>query len=646
MAPEVTPRGTKVLVVEDERLVALDIQHMLMHLGYEVLASAASADEAIACASTSCPDVVLMDIRIKGARDGIEAASLLRERFDVPIVYLTAHADRATIERAKQTAPYGYLTKPFTEAALTSAIEIATFKHQMDRKLRERERWFSTTLSSIGDAVVAVDLKGAITYMNPEAERLLGIDSADAKGQLARSIVQLDPPSQPASPLDHALQSRQSFVVSEAQLRGPAGHVRTIADSVSPVVADGELLGAVMVFRDVTEEKRLEKRAELTERLASLGAMAAGVAHEVNNPLMVVVGNSALLLDELRHLAELLGDDPARDRARLLGMIAAQSDVVQSSERIARIVADMRTLSQPARLPDHGSEVSAAVAWAVHATAHEFVDRATVEVERLDEGAWVRLDSGRLEQVLINLLVNAAHAIPSGHLQDNRVVLRKRREAGKVVIEISDTGTGMPPEVLERVFEPFFTTTGQGGGMGLGLALCRGIISAAGGELEAESQVGKGSVFRIWLPEAEADATSPSGPPSPQAVPGSRRARLLMIDDEPMLLRTLPRMIPSHDVVCLENAEEALSLLERDPGFDIIFCDLMMPTMTGMQFYEALLARAPQLARRVVFLTGGVTSANTADFLRVVDNDCLTKPILPRALRSFVAERLAAPERS
>lgn len=626
--------------------MALDIQHMLTHLGYDVLATAASADDAIARASKTCPDVVLMDIRIKGERDGIEAAALLRERFDVPIVYLTAHADAATVERAKQTAPYGYLTKPFTEAMLTSAIEIATFKHQMDRKLRERERWFSTTLSSIGDAVVAVDLEGAISYLNPEAEKLLGVSFAEAKGKLARTIVQLDAPSQPASPLEHVLRTRQSFTVREAQLRGPAGLARTISDSVSPVVADGEMLGAVMVFRDVTEEKRLEQRLELSERLASLGAMAAGVAHEVNNPLAVVVGNSTLLLDEMRQLAERLGDAAAANRAQLLTMIDAQSDVVQSSKRIARIVDDMRAFSQPVRLPEQGGEVSTAIAWAVRATAHEFAQRATLKVEQLAEGARVRLDSGRLEQVLINLLVNAAHAIPAGHAAENSVVIRTRRESGRVVLEVSDTGTGMPPEVLKRLFEPFFTTKGRAGGTGLGLALCHGIITAAGGELEAESELGKGSLLRVWLPEAEALATRPSGPQPDNAIPGSRRARILMIDDEPMLLRTLPRMLPSHDVVGLEHAQDALSLLAHDTGFDIIFCDLMMPTMTGVEFYEALLARAPQLARRVVFLTGGVTSASTADFLRVVDNDCLAKPILPRTLQAFVKLRLELLQRS
>lgn len=172
---DLTARGPKVLIVEDELLVAMDIQQMLTHLGYVVFAPTASAEEAIASASATCPDVVLMDIRIKGERDGIETASVLGQRFDVPVVYLTAHADANTVERAKQTAPYAYLTRPFTEGALTSAIEIAAFKHRTDRKLRERERWFSTTLRSIGDAVVTVDLSGKVSYLNPEAERLLGI---------------------------------------------------------------------------------------------------------------------------------------------------------------------------------------------------------------------------------------------------------------------------------------------------------------------------------------------------------------------------------------------------------------------------------------------------------------------------------------
>jgi two-component system, cell cycle sensor histidine kinase and response regulator CckA len=633
-----TPHKTKVLVVEDERLVALDLQHMLTHLGYDVIGTVASADETIARASTTCPDVVLMDIRIQGARDGIETASLLRERLDVPVLYLTAHADEATIERAKRTTPYGYLTKPFTEAALTSAIEIATFKHQMDRRLRERERWFSTTLRSIGDAVVAVDLKGVVTYLNPEAERLLGIGSAEAVGRPARSLVQLDAPSQPASPLDHVLRSRQSLVVHEAQLKGPTGPTRTVSNSVSPVIDDGELLGAVMVFRDVTEEKRLEKRVELADRLASLGTMAASVAHEINNPLAIVVASAELLLSDLRQLVARLGDE-APERAQLLAMIDTQADTVAASDRIARIVKDMRTLSQAPGVVAHTSELAAAVAWAVRATAHEFVHRATVTVEQLAPGARVKLDSARLEQVLVNLLANAAHAIPSGHVADNRVVVRLRREPGRVVVEVSDTGEGMPAQVLKRLFEPFFSTKGLSGGTGLGLSICRGIVTGADGDMEAESQLGKGSVFRFWLPEAQAEGSEVATKAA--AAPESRRARILMIDDEAMLRRTYPRLIPSHDVVSLESAQDALSLLERDPDFDIIFCDLMMPAMTGTEFYEALLARAPPLARRVVFMTGGIVNERVADLLRGLGNECLSKPFTSEALRAFVQQRLA-----
>src|SRR6185295_17635126 len=165
-----SPQSHSVLIVEDERIVAKDLQHTLAAMGYDAFAIASSADEALSHASEKCPDLVLMDIRIKGAHDGIETADLLRQRFGVPVVYLTAHADDATIERAKRTTPYGYLMKPVKSAELRSAIEVTIHRHEMEKRLRERERWFATTLRSIDDAVITVDVEGMIAFANPAAE--------------------------------------------------------------------------------------------------------------------------------------------------------------------------------------------------------------------------------------------------------------------------------------------------------------------------------------------------------------------------------------------------------------------------------------------------------------------------------------------
>src|SRR3954469_24655646 len=156
-----------VLVVEDERVVAKDLQRTLTNLGYEVPVTVATADDAIRAAAERCPDLVLMDIRIKGARDGIETAEIWKSRFDVPVVYLTAYADQQTVSRAKLTEPHAYLLKPVKVDELRTAVEIAIYKHEMERRHRERERWFATTLRSIGDAVISTDASGCITLMNP-----------------------------------------------------------------------------------------------------------------------------------------------------------------------------------------------------------------------------------------------------------------------------------------------------------------------------------------------------------------------------------------------------------------------------------------------------------------------------------------------
>ena len=332
--------GTRVLVVEDERIVARDLQEMLLEMGYDPYAVAASADEAIARAAERALDLALLDIRIRGSRDGITLAGLLREQFGVPVVFLTAHADDATLDRAKRTEPYGYLVKPVKAAELRSAIEIALFRHAMEKRLRESERWFATTLHSIADAVVTVDLAGNVRFMNAAAEALTGVSRADALGRPAREVVRVVAPPEAAAPLERALDARAPISLREATLATAAGPERVIADSVAPVVDRDEMLGAVMVFRDITEHKQLQRQLEVADRLASLGTMAAGVAHEVNNPLSVVIANATYVQSELERLASERPDDGALAEA-----ISAQDDLARAASRIARIVGELRAFA-------------------------------------------------------------------------------------------------------------------------------------------------------------------------------------------------------------------------------------------------------------------------------------------------------------
>ncbi len=644
-------KANSVLIVEDERIVAKDLQQTLADMGYDAFAIASSADQAIARASERCPDVVLMDIRIKGQRDGVEAAAVLRERFGVPVVFLTAHADDATIERAKRTEPHGYLVKPVKSAELRSAIEVAVYRHEMEKRLRERERWFSTTLRSIADAVITVDIAGKITFMNPAAEVLTGITFADGVGRPARDVVRLvdaEAGVQSETPLDCALQQRRTVELPEARLLGAGATSRIIGDSAAPVVDKEELLGAVMVFRDVTEQKLLQKQLELADRLSSLGSMAAGVAHEVNNPLAVVMVNAAFVLEEMARVRIELGsrgDGQNEDLIRVLDEAEqAQADIQSAASRIGRIVADLKVFSRPAPQASGDADVGRAIAWAIRTTAHEFRHRARLTTH-VAEVPLAQADETKLGQVLLNLLMNAAHAIAPGNVEGNEVSVRAATdEANRVIIEVTDTGCGMAPDVLERIFEPFFTTKTVGEGTGLGLSICHGIVNSLGGQIQVESAVGKGSVVRVLLPPAtherrEVALAGPVASPTRETV---LRGRILVIDDEKTVLRALKRILADHDLVCTESAREALGMIERGETFDLIFSDVMMPMMTGIEFYETLLERNLELARRVVFISGGAVTAKVESFLRSVPNLRIEKPFEVVNLRETVQHLLAS----
>jgi CheY-like chemotaxis protein len=256
----------------------------------------------------------------------------------------------------------------------------------------------------------------------------------------------------------------------------------------------------------------------------------------------------------------------------------------------------------------------------------------------------VRASEGRLGQVFLNLLVNAAQAIPEGQVERNEIRVSARPIPGeRVVIEVSDTGCGIPADVLPRIFDPFFTTKPPGVGTGLGLSIVHGIVTGMHGEIQVESTPGKGTTFRITLPLAPPEAAEP---PEAGAAPRSgARARILVVDDEPMVGTVLQRTLaPEHEVVTCAGVDQALARLDAGEAFQLIFSDLLMPGRTGMDLHRALLEHHPAMAGRLVFLTGGACSEAARTFLAQPGMEYIEKPFDLDALRGLIARRLAAGE--
>jgi signal transduction histidine kinase len=398
-----------------------------------------------------------------------------------------------------------------------------------------------------------------------------------------------------------------------------------------PCLFEGE--PAVIGFaRDVTERAAMREQLQRADRLVSLGTLAAGVAHEINNPMAV----SALASDALAQLIDRAGL-PAGVRDEMHALV---SNIRLGTERVSAIVRDLKTFS---RVEEEGpgpvnlEEVLAnAQRMATHAVRHGATLRA--EVDALPP---VLGTPGSLEQVFVNLLINAAQAFPVPRT-DNEIVLRARADGhGKVVVEVQDNGCGIPEEVRARIFDPFFTTKPVGVGTGLGLSISHGIVVRHRGEITCESAPGVGTTMRVTLPVLD-----PAAVAAPVVIidrprgASKQRDRILVIDDERALLVTLKMLLrENHDIVTAESAEEALALFARGEKFDLVLCDLMMPRLTGMDLYEHLRRTSPRCAERLVFMTGGAFTPRAAGFLSSVKNPRLEKPFTAEAVERLLAMR-------
>jgi signal transduction histidine kinase len=363
-------------------------------------------------------------------------------------------------------------------------------------------------------------------------------------------------------------------------------------------------------------QRKMSEQLAISERMASAGMLAAGVAHEINNPLAVILAN----LEFVSGLLEQLRQDVRLDEIR-----EPLDDAREAAERIGAIVRDVKLFSRPDDEQRGAVDVRTVIESSLRMAWNEIRYRAGV-VKEYGEVPMVGGNEARLGQILLNLFVNAAQSMPEGRASQNVIrVVTKNAEDGRVVIEVHDTGSGIPKEILGRIFDPFFTTKPVGVGMGLGLSLCHRMVIDLGGEIAVESEVGKGTVVRVSLPVA---TSAPRATPHPRAVVvAPRRARVLVVDDEVAIGRALQRGLGRlHDVVNLTSGREALLRIAAGERFDALISDLMMPEVTGMEIHEELSRIAPDQAKRMIFLTGGAFTERARAFLDAVPNARAEKP--------------------
>ncbi len=433
-------------------------------------------------------------------------------------------------------------------------------------------------------------------------------------------------------------QNRKYAEMREFAFRRKDGGELWAVLSASPVAgAEGELLGAVVMLSDVSERRKLQAQLLLADRMSSLGTLAAGVAHEINNPLAYTIGSLDLLSVRL---PPLIDEASTRGQAVMQELQRAR----EGMERVRIIVRDLKSFSRADEETVTAIDVRRSLDTSLTLVGNEIKHRARL-VRDYDQVPAVRANEGRLGQVFINLLVNAAQSMPEGRIDDNELRVVGLQDAlGRAVIEIHDTGCGIPAENLDRIFEPFFTTKAVGEGTGLGLAICHGIVASFGGSLSVESTVGKGSVFRVTLPAAHSEERA--SPRLPQRTASEkRRGRVLVIDDEEDLTEvTREALVDHHDVMTTGDARQALEWIEGGDRFDLILCDMMMPQMTGMEFYSRLVSVAPRQAERVVFMTGGAFTPRAREFLARLPNLRIEKPFDLERILTVVNGHLEWPQ--
>ena len=489
------------------------------------------------------------------------------------------------------------------------------------QQLAERAH-LASLADSIPDGVVLIDSSLRITSLNNAAKDRLA--SFAGAAITAGSSLEGTPLADLAQ---QAIASQQQTNSKEISIEHDPEGRRYLSATAAPLANSPEGSAAVVVLRDVTEEKLMQERLLQSEKMVSVGQLVSGVAHELNNPLTGIMGFSQLLL------ARELDESTRRDI----------DTIYTEAERAAKIVQNLLSFARRRRADKEIVNLNVLLERVLELRNYDLrVKNIEVNLDLDPKLPETMVDANQIQQIFLNVIINAEQAILADQ-REGKLTVQTRKDGDNIRISFRDTGPGMYSETLRRIFDPFFTTKDPGEGTGLGLTISYGIIQDHGGRIWAESQPGHGSTFVIELPILQGQAPARPAEAEPEAAVAPRS--ILVVDDEESIQRLLGSILEldGHDVETARNGIEALELLKRR-HYDVVITDIKMPDMDCRELYDRLTALDSALAHRTIFITGDTVSPDTRSFLQRVNNPCLTKPFRVRDVRETIAQLLAEAE--
>jgi two-component system cell cycle sensor histidine kinase/response regulator CckA len=541
-------------------------------------------------------------------------------------------ADRA-VDLARLNAGLDLAVSDIVQAFIAARDRRDTTERKRARKaVEESARRLQLHIQSTPVAVVEWDDQFRVTAWNPAAEAIFGWSAEEAMGKHASFIFAASARAHVDGVFRQLLDQKGGTRSTNENITKDGRIITCDWNNAALISSSGGVIGVASMALDITDMKAMQAQLMQSDRLASMGLLAAGVAHEINNPLAYAIAALDFLVREFKEMAQRLPGQPLDELQQAL------AEARDGAGRVWHVVRDLKTFSRMDEGHCATVELRPIIESSINMVFNEIKYRARL-VKEYGKIPPVLANEARLGQVFLNLLVNAAQAIPEGCVDENEIrVTTRTDELGRAIVEVRDSGSGIPSDVVRRIFDPFFTTKPIGVGTGLGLSICRNIITAIGGEIIVDSQVNEGTVFSVALPPAPpVIGIDGAARTATATVKQGRRGRVLVVDDEPAIGRCIRRLLISeHEVLALTSANEALEHFAHGERFDVILCDLMMPKMTGIELYAELKRMAPDQAERMIVLTGGAFTPRAQQFLDSVPNLRVEKPFDSVKLQAMV----------